>query len=81
MNPSASGGFFIGRKDTEMKNYEAPSCDNCGAEMTCFGDLNCECADIIIPEHVNDFIAASYDRCLCRKCIFELIEKMGKEEK
>lgn len=56
-----------------MNNYEAQTCDNCGAEMNCFGDLSCECADLDIPEPVRDYIGATFDRCLCRTCILKLI--------
>jgi len=60
-----------------MNNYEAQTCENCGSDVHCHGDLNCECADLIIPEHVQDFIGATFDRCLCRKCILKLIAEIG----
>ncbi|PTN07361.1 cysteine-rich CWC family protein [Mangrovibacterium marinum] len=56
-----------------MNNYEAQTCESCGNDVHCHGDLNCECADLLIPEHVQDLIGASYDRCLCRKCILKLM--------
>ncbi len=70
-------GVLNSETATKMNNYEAQTCDNCGAELNCYGDLNCECADLKIPEYVQDFIGVTFDRCLCRKCILKLIAEMG----
>ena len=59
-----------------MNNYEAQTCGNCGREINCCGDLNCECADLNIPEQVQNFIGASFDGCLCRTCILKLVHEM-----
>lgn len=63
--------------DMKSSNYEHPTCDCCGREIACFGDLTCECADLLIPERVQDYIGATFDRCLCRCCISKLIGESG----
>lgn len=60
-----------------MNNYEAQTCDNCGNDIYCFGDLSCECADLEIPERVRDYIGATFGRCLCRACILKLVAEMA----
>ncbi|TDN99882.1 cysteine-rich CWC family protein [Sunxiuqinia elliptica] len=56
--------------------YEEHECANCGCLMECTGSVNCWCLELTIPEEVQDFIAASFDGCLCRNCIAEMIEKI-----
>ncbi|HKJ42968.1 MAG TPA: cysteine-rich CWC family protein [Sunxiuqinia sp.] len=55
-----------------MYNKHEPSeCAKCGRLITCTGNIDCPCAVIEIPELVQDFIAATYDGCLCNRCIEE----------
>lgn len=58
------------------EKFEPHACSNCGKLHTCTGNMNCWCVDIEIPEHVQDYIMACYEGCLCRECILLLMEKM-----
>lgn len=55
--------------------FEPRECPNCGALFNCTGDANCWCLSLHIPEKVQDYIAATFDGCLCEKCIRVLIVK------
>ncbi len=57
--------------------YEERDCPRCGKPVRCTGDLNCWCLSVKIPEKVQDYIAATFDGCLCKDCIMELIGQMG----
>jgi hypothetical protein len=67
---------YLAKNTFGMDHYEAQSCERCGKDVHCHGDLNCACVDLLIPEHVHDFIGATYDRCLCRACLLKLIAEM-----
>ncbi len=49
--------------------FEPRECPNCGALFNCTGDANCWCLSLHIPEKVQDYITATFDGCLCEKCI------------
>ena len=67
-------------KSMEQLNhkYEPHECANCGRLMQCTGDMNCWCISIEIPEEVQDYIAATFEGCLCKECIGEMIARIGK---
>lgn len=58
-----------------MPKHELHSCPNCGKEVECTGDFSCWCIQLTIPEKAQDYIAATFDGCLCRECILEIVER------
>ncbi|WP_430974135.1 cysteine-rich CWC family protein [Sunxiuqinia rutila] len=58
--------------------YEKHACANCGQLIECTRSLSCQCQQITIPETAQDFIAASFDGCLCLACINKIIHQLEK---
>jgi len=49
-----------------FSKYEERDCPRCGKQMFCTGDMNCWCLSIEISGKVEDYIAATFDGCLCK---------------
>ncbi len=56
-----------------LSKYEQRDCPRCGKPVACTGGMDCWCLSLEIPEKIQDYIAATYDGCLCNNCIQELI--------
>lgn len=51
-------------------NYEPKKCESCGAEFVCGANAdNCWCADAELSADSTLILKASYNDCLCRKCL------------
>jgi hypothetical protein len=59
-----------------FSKYEEKDCPRCGRPVICTGNMNCWCLSLEIPETVQDYIAATFDGCLCKTCILELIDQL-----
>ena len=62
--------------DHIYSKYEQRDCPRCGKPVMCTGNTDCWCLSVKIPEHVQDYIAVRFDRCLCKDCILKLIEQI-----
>lgn len=60
---------------------EHKTCERCNAEFTCnvSNISNCWCMDVQVNAAAKGMIAASYNDCLCEKCLKEIaLETAGK---
>lgn len=57
-----------------MSKHEIISCERCGARMECKANSfnKCQCSEVQLTHNEIEFIAKSYEGCLCAVCLLVL---------
>ncbi len=57
-----------------MTKHEIIACERCGNKIECKANsfTKCQCSEVQLTHNEIEFIAESYEGCLCAGCLLEL---------